>query len=136
MAVLKMKLVNIVGPVDDFDNIINDHILDKNMNLENAMQVLNNTKGHQPYEVSNHYRAIKSGFENFFSIVGNEKPEIDFKAKEFGDQEISNMISLISTKASANRQKVEEIDAQIKENVGLLHSLEYIMLSRNLNLLW
>ena len=92
MAVIKMKLVNVVGPLDKFEHVVNDYILDKEINLENAMEVLESTKGQYPFTVNNEYRAAKATFENFFSVIGTEKPKFDLKAKTFKKEEIDSMI--------------------------------------------
>ncbi len=127
MAVIKMKLVNVVGPLDKFEHVVNDYILDKEINLENAMEVLESTKGQYPFTVNNEYRAAKATFENFFSVIGTEKPKFDLKAKTFKKEEIDSMIELVSSKLADTRSRVEKIDTKLKEDQELLDSLDNIM---------
>ncbi len=126
MAVLKMKLVNIVGLVSDFDRVINQYILDKEINLENAIEVLNNVRGLYPCISENSYQADKASFESFFDLIGAKRPEIDYAAKHYDEEDIQKMIKTISEKVSKSKEDIQKIDQTIQENSTLLESLEYV----------
>lgn len=127
MAVIKMKLVNIVGPINKLDRIIDEYIVDKEMNLENAMEVLQTVKGHYPYTVKNEFRVAKATFENFFSVIGTKKPEFGLDTKVFKKDEIDKMIEVVSSKLAETKSQTEAIDLQLKEDEELLSSLDNIM---------
>jgi V/A-type H+-transporting ATPase subunit I len=126
MAVLKMKLVNIVGLVPDFDRVINQYVLDKEINLENAIEVLNNVRGLYPCIGENRYQGDKASFEGFFDLIGAERPEIDYAAADYQEEEIQKMIGTITDKISKSREDIQKIDKTIQENSMLLESLEYV----------
>lgn len=126
MAVLKMKLVNIVGLFPDFDRVVNQYVLDKEINLENAIEVLNNVRGLYPCISENRYQSDKASFEGFFDLIGTERPQIDYSAADYTEEDIQKMIGSIMEKVSKGREDIEKIDQTLQENSLLLESLEYV----------
>ena len=124
MAVLKMKLVNIVGLFPDFDRVVNQYVLDKEINLENAIEVLNNVRGLYPCISENRYQSDKASFEGFFDLIGTERPQIDYSAADYTEEDIQKMIGSIMEKVSKGREDIEKIDQTLQENSLLLESLE------------
>lgn len=44
MAIQKMKLIHMMGPVEQFDNVMEQYVIDRDVQLEDAMKVTHNTK--------------------------------------------------------------------------------------------
>lgn len=55
MAVEKMNLVSIAGPVSDFERVVSQYILEKDIHIENIFDVLDDTSGLKPFEAENKY---------------------------------------------------------------------------------
>ena len=58
MAILKMRLINIIGPVNEFDSFVKNYIIDSPIHLENAISNLSSVKGLHPYVEENPYLDI------------------------------------------------------------------------------
>ncbi len=74
MAVEKMKLVNIIGPVAEFERIAANYIINKDIHLENLFDVVKDTKGMKPFEITNddvgEVKRFAGRTENIFSVAG------------------------------------------------------------------
>lgn len=74
MAVEKMKLVNIIGPLADFERIATNYIINKDIHLENLFDVVKDTKGMKPFEITNdavgEVKRFAGRTENVFSVAG------------------------------------------------------------------
>lgn len=112
MAIEKMKLVNIIGPVSDFERIVTDYIIDRDIHLENLFDVVKDTKGMEPFEVTNdkigEVKRLAGRSENVFSVAG-WVPQSGFEEylKLFDKEE--NVTILVE-----EAEKVEEIKPPTK----------------------
>ena len=48
-----MKLISVVGPIQEFDRVVSEHILSFDIHLENAVTLLNKTKVIYPFSEEN-----------------------------------------------------------------------------------
>lgn len=55
MAIEKMRMLSIVGPIDEYDDLIVSHILGKSLHIESTMSVLDNSRNLQPFDQPNPY---------------------------------------------------------------------------------
>jgi len=55
MSILKMKFISIVGKKDYFDDFVYNYIIDSSIQLENAINFLENIKGLSPFNSENPY---------------------------------------------------------------------------------
>ena len=107
-----MKLVNIIGPVSDFERIVTDYIIDRDIHLENLFDVVKDTKGMEPFEVTNdkigEVKRLAGRSENVFSVAG-WVPQSGFEEylKLFDKEE--NVTILVE-----EAEKVEEIKPPTK----------------------
>jgi len=58
LAIEKMKLVNLVGPIEDFDRVVMKHVIDNNMHLENTIKVMDSPDGLHSYTEENPYAEL------------------------------------------------------------------------------
>lgn len=69
-----MKLVNIIGPITEFEHIASNYIINKDIHLENLFDVVKDTKGMKPFEITHdEFDKIKQfagRTENVFSVAG------------------------------------------------------------------
>ena len=55
MAVEKMKLINIIGPIAEFDRIVMDYVIENDIHLEDMLYVLANAQDVFPFTEANPY---------------------------------------------------------------------------------
>lgn len=73
MSILKMKFVSIVGLKDYFDDFVSNYIIDSSIQLENALNFLENVKGLSPYNGDNPYYDLVTRSTYLINSMGLEK---------------------------------------------------------------
>ncbi|MCG8500055.1 MAG: V-type ATP synthase subunit I [Firmicutes bacterium] len=79
MAILKMKFINIVGPIHQFDDIVMEHVIENGIHLENAIGVLGHLKGLYPYMEDNPYEQLMKKAEKLFGqmqFAAHSQPKV------------------------------------------------------------
>lgn len=76
MAILKMKMVNVVGPVADFDRIATNFIADKDIHIENVFDVLENVKGLYQFPSENQYDDYKQKISKLIDLGGIDAEKV------------------------------------------------------------
>lgn len=77
MSVLKMKFISIVGKKDYFDDFVFNYIIDSGIQLENALNFLENVKGLSHYAEENHYNDLIKRSHSLISSMGLAKEVSD-----------------------------------------------------------
>jgi len=88
MAIQKMKLIHMMGPVEQFDNVMEQYVMDRDVQMEDAMKVTHNIKGLQRFAEMNPYGDMFKALKDICQFLevepqympGAEKPEEDVKA--------------------------------------------------------
>ncbi len=150
MAIMKMRMVNIVGPREDFVRISADYISGSNIHLENVFTVLDNVKGMYPYTEDSKAPEVFEQADNFMKLAGlDEKTVINSeKYKEFlksapvDEEEISRKLKDIESSvkqlsderahAYAKLDEYEELRKQLRPietvdvDLNRLYEFEFI----------
>ena len=66
MSVEKMKLISVVGPINEFDRVVSEHILNFDIHLENAITLLQKTKGIYPFSDESEWNNYIAQTEEIF----------------------------------------------------------------------
>ena len=88
MAIQKMKLIHIMGPVDLFDDVMEQYVIDRDVQMEDAMKVTHNIKGLQRFQTTNPYGETFKALKDICQFLEvqpqyapeTEKPEEDVQA--------------------------------------------------------
>lgn len=73
MAVVKMKLVSIIGKMDELDNVIEQSCSDGNFQLDQAMTFFSNSSGFTPLNEDNPYSSLFSALKETLSAANLKK---------------------------------------------------------------
>ena len=123
MAILKMKFINIVGPQQQFDLFVRRHIIDNNIQLENAVNVLSNVKKLYPYVEENPYAEIMKKADYIYR---------EMALPAYCEQCYDGYLSMRGASYYINQaekafqemlEKKEQIQAKIDENKQILKHL-------------
>lgn len=125
MAIEKVRMVNIVGPVDEYDDIIADHILGKNLHIEHTMNVLDNTRDLQPFDQPNPYSDTFKKLETLVQEYGidaksGKKVAFSREAVLALVEKLDGMYRTYEAEAAAYRQEKAENEEIIKQLEPLL----------------
>ncbi|MDP4153612.1 MAG: V-type ATPase 116kDa subunit family protein [Bacillota bacterium] len=142
MAVEKMKLVNVFGPVPLIDDVISRLCINNDFHPENVSDVSRKTKGFFPFDTPNPYAGLlkkiyailkRANIEPDFSSFQNDKITLDDLEKDISTVE-DELISILdqheknSAEMTENHQIMLQIAPIINTDVTLdyLFNLEYI----------
>ncbi len=80
----KMQFINITGPKNDIDRVVNIYLSKHEIHLENALSELNNVRDLRPFMEPNPYKDILSKVEDMIKKVENpnEVPSKELTAEE------------------------------------------------------
>ena len=58
LSVIPMKLLTIAGPLDQFDTVVRECVINQEFHPENTLQTMKDVKGLRPFELNNPYTAL------------------------------------------------------------------------------
>lgn len=129
MSIERMKFVNIVGPVQDFDGFIVKHIINKDMQLEHSLNYTGTVKGLKPFIEDNNYEPLVKVLENLNRYMKVQPSECDNNElaellKESADIEKAiDYVKQIEEDFNEIVRKIERNKAEILENQQILKQL-------------
>ncbi len=101
----KMQFINITGPKDDIDRVVNVYLNKHEIHLENALSELNNVRDLRPFVENNPYKEIISKVE---SMIKKVKTPIEGTSKTLtSDEAISIVSDMYDDLAEWNKTKLE-----------------------------
>ena len=113
MSIERMKFVNIVGPIQGFDEFIIRHIINKDMQPVHALSFIEAVKSLKPFNENNNYEAVFRTLENLNRYMKVRPVECDSK----------EIIELVKTPADIEKttsyvRQMEESFADIEKKIG------------------
>ncbi len=69
MSVERMKYVNIVGPVSQFDHFVLNYVIDRDIQLEHSISSMYNIRGLKPFMEENPYESLLKKLENINKVM-------------------------------------------------------------------
>lgn len=124
MAVLEMKAVTIAGRLKDFERIVTEYVIGRDIHLENAITVLEDKDKLIPYGEDNQYAAIGKNTLEILELAGI-KPEND---KVFNStitrEEMLEKLDYINSLINDKRQEKLNLEKTLRDNKRILKQLE------------
>ncbi len=101
----KMQFINITGPKNDIDRVVNIYLNKYEIHLENALSELDNVKDLRPFVEPNPYKDILSKADGMMKKVDNPK---EVQSKELtADEAITVVSDMFNNLAELNKEKYE-----------------------------
>lgn len=126
MAIQKMKLVSVVGPLQDFERVITDYLLDCDIHIENAVALLNNVRGLYPFSEENSYSEPLAKMESFFQQADIDPASIPSSTGAAINDDSLALIQTVENELASNKAQQDEIAAQMDQNSQILKQLEHM----------
>ncbi len=126
MSVEKMKLISVVGPIQEFDRVVSEHILSFDIHLENAVTLLNKTKGIYPFSDENEWNNYLAKTEEIFAAAGAGIPNSSGN-DVLSEQAIRETLDTVSAYLSGRQNAVAQLDRAIAECTANLEQLEHLL---------
>lgn len=127
MSVEKMKLISVVGPIQEFDRVVSEHILSFDIHLENAVTLLNKTKGIYPFSEENEWNNYIAKTEEIFSSAGVDIPNGNDDGATLSEQAISDTIDTVLSELSDKQSAIAEMDKRIADCETNIQQLEHLL---------
>ena len=123
MAIVKMKLVNIVGLLGEFDRVIEEYIIDHDIHLEDAVLNLTNVKGLHHFDDYNPYDGIMKQFSDVMQMTGKEIPFDQSARKERPLEDLQKESDVYLRKIIGLVNRKREIESEIEERKQIMNQL-------------
>lgn len=111
----KMKFINIVGELSEFERIVSDYVMEYEIQLENPMSALKNTAGFVPNTDENPYEDIMKRFIEVFEHYKIEYSNVKKHSDNFTKEELFEIIDTFDTKIHALKDRIEKLEGEIEE---------------------
>jgi V/A-type H+-transporting ATPase subunit I len=126
MAILKMQMVNIIGILSDFDKVVAEHIIDKDIHIENSLTMLEDTDKVYAFDDDNKNDELRRQIFSLIQISNiniNENKECCMLSMEQIGEEIRRIEKRIQPFAI---EKVE-INKKMVNDKSILRQIEPII---------
>ncbi|OQB13893.1 MAG: V-type ATP synthase subunit I [Firmicutes bacterium ADurb.Bin193] len=121
-----MKLINVIGPIDDFDRVVMNYIIDRNVHLEDMFSVFSNTQGLYPYTQSNPYSQLMKQVKETVDLTGINVSDIPGGDYSMPEDEIASYAETLKNMVEAISNKRKEVLSELEENTRLINQLKHI----------
>ena len=135
MAIEKMKLVNIIGPLKDYERVVMNYVIGREIHVENLFDVIgkNSKKSMKPFEASNDYAdtmRLINQTASMLSLSPDDIPSGDYgmplsEATEYWTEingrvnEIKEKISLLNENTAENNALISQLDSMKDADISL-----------------
>ena len=126
MAVVPMKLVNIVGPRDRFDAFVLSCIVNREFHPESAAEVITQVKHLLPFHQDNPYTSLLAECEQLASRCGIALDFCAFDAGSMNGESIRDYLKGLSDHYDALVRERDEIQRIISDDEQIIIQLENI----------
>ena len=128
MAVARMKLATIVGPLAHFDSFVTGCVVGREFHPESAAQVVRKVKGLLPFDSVNPYVEPLRHAERISDITGIELAFRPFESDGGHDLDmISRYFSAMENRFTALRNEKEELARRLSEDEQVLIQLTHLV---------
>jgi len=127
MAVQKMKLVNILGPISLVDEAISKLCVNNNFHPESINDVVQNTKGFFPFDTANPYTQPLKKVTEILNKSGITPELRNFSSLNMNHSEINRLIDDFETSLGNLTTQLEKNEQQIKDNDQIMLQIRPII---------
>ncbi|MGN1060076.1 MAG: hypothetical protein ACI4QW_06560, partial [Clostridia bacterium] len=126
-----MKLISIIGPVEDFDRIAQDYLLQFDMHIENAATLLDNVRGLVPFADEGSGGDSLSKIREYFNLARLDpeslSPPSSGAEPELPPEEINARLQEIDALLTESHEQLSQNEAARKENEQMIRQLSHML---------
>ncbi len=120
----RMKFLNITGPKDDIDRVIETYISKYDFQIENALSELKDVKELHPFTDTNPYKNVLSISQELKEYFKN----VDFKSnRQMSIEEAEELTNTLYDKVNAFSQKKSDFEAELAKYEEKLKNVQYFI---------
>lgn len=132
MAVVQMKYINIMGPVEMFDRFVLEHIINKNVQLEPALKTIR-TSGLIPFEEDQTYDRLKKRMRILNEKMGAKVETFDEGSiirevlDDFNYDETLAFVEKLEKRFEQNRSVMESLRTEIQQREQIIRQIKPVL---------
>lgn len=120
----RMKFLNITGPKDDIDRVIETYISKYDFQIENALSELKDVKELHPFTDTNPYKNVLSISQELKEYFKN----VDFKSnRQMSIEEAEELTKTLYDKVNTFSQKKSDFEAELAKYEEKLKNVQYFI---------
>ena len=125
MAIEKMKLVNIIGPLKDYERVVMNYVIGREIHVENLFDVIgkNSKKSMKPFEASNDYADTMRLINQTASMLSLSPDDIPSGDYGMPLSEATEYWTEINGKVNEIKGKISFLNENTAENNALISQL-------------
>ncbi len=126
MAVTRLVLVTIAGKIEEFEDIVNRYIYDRDIHLENVMNVLEDKEKLQPFSDGVQYESVVAKAASILKLA-KITPREDSNAKSLKNlEEMNAFLDGINEELKQSNEERDRLSSEIKAMKTDIKNLEKI----------
>ena len=126
MAVTRLVLVTIAGKIEEFEDIVNRYIYDRDIHLENVMNVLEDKEKLQPFSDGVQYESVVAKAASILKLA-KITPREDSNAKSLKNlEEMNAFLDGINEEIKQSNEERDRLSSEIKAMKTDIKNLEKI----------
>lgn len=120
MSVVKMQAVTIAGKIDEFENIVDKYVYNRDIDLEDTVSVLSDKHKLQPFEEAESYGSVAADILRLAGIQPEIRPVTDNKVTL---SEMTEFLDKISEKLEEEKKLDDDLSEKIRLNEEKIQKL-------------
>lgn len=122
MAVKKMSMINVIGPVDMFETVLDECIMDKNIHIEDISETEGKRRGVYNFSDNNPYEERYRQCGELCDILGIKPHDID-EPENIEDIKVSDYMQSVKTEFLEIKDEIEKTEKAFESNTVLREQL-------------
>lgn len=122
MAVKKMSMLNIVGPVDMFETVLDECVMDRNIHIEDITDTAGKRRGVYTFSDNNPYEERYRQCGELCDILNIKPHEID-DPENVEDIKFGEYVESVKTEFLKNKEEIAKIEQELDSNTVLREQL-------------
>lgn len=123
-----MKLISIVGPVEEFEAVARRTLLGFDMHVENAISLLDNVKGLAPFADDGSVNEPLAKIKEYFQLAGLEVETLaqNVEGQNRPMAEITALLDEVGGRLADTHDKLRENEAAVEKNRKIIRQLSHM----------
>ncbi len=119
-----MSFINIMGPENDFDRVVQNYLSKYDMQLENALSELKTVRNIRPFVMSNPYEGTLNQCESLIEQIPESEKKEKIESLQISIEDAKTIVEKIERDAKSIDKKRNQIESKIQLKRELLNQIQ------------